>query len=63
MLTPAQISDLLNFVLRSTCFQYNGPIYKQQEGAAMGSPVSAVIDNLYMESFEEQAIATATIQT
>ena len=58
-LTPAQIADLLNFVLRSTYFQYNGPIYEQQEGAAMGSPVSAVIANLYMESFEEQAIATS----
>ena len=26
----------------------------------MGSPVSAVIANLYMEEFEERAIATAT---
>jgi len=26
----------------------------------MGSPVSAVIANLYMEAFEERAIATAT---
>jgi len=57
-LTPAQIADLLNFVLRCTYFQYNRSIYEQQEGAAMGSPVSAVIANLYMESFEEQAIAT-----
>ena len=57
-LTPAQIADLLTFVLRSTCFQYNGSIYEQREGAAMGSPVSAVIANLYMESFKEQAITT-----
>ena len=28
-LTPAQIADLLNFVLRSTYFQYNGSIYEQ----------------------------------
>ena len=34
-------------------------MYKQQEGAAMESPVSAVIANLYMESFKEQAIATS----
>ena len=47
-LTPAQIADLLNFVLRSTYFQYNGSIYEQREGAAMGSPVSAVIANLYV---------------
>ena len=55
-LTPAQIADLLDFVLRSIYFQYNGSIYEQREGAAMGSPVSAVIANLYMETFEEQAI-------
>ncbi|KAL9965907.1 hypothetical protein ACROYT_G029766 [Oculina patagonica] len=59
-LTPAQIATLLKFVLRSTYFQYNGFIYEQQEGAAMGSPVSAVIANLYMESFEEQAIASSS---
>ena len=59
-LTPAKIADLLTFVLRSTYFQYNGSIYKQKDGAAMGSPVSAVIANLYMESFEEQAITTSS---
>ena len=58
-LTPAQIADLLNFVLRSTYFQYNGPIYEQKDGAAMGSPVSAVIANIFMEDFEEHAIANA----
>ena len=58
-LTPAQIANLLDFVLRSTYFQYNGSIYEQREGAAMGSPVSAVIANLYMETFEEQAIESA----
>ncbi|KAL9966997.1 hypothetical protein ACROYT_G025149 [Oculina patagonica] len=59
-LTPAQITDLLTFVLRSTYFQYNGSIYEQREGAVMGSPVSAVIANLYMESFEEQAISSSS---
>ena len=38
-LTPAQIADLLTFVLRSTYFQYNGPIYKQKDSAAMGTRV------------------------
>ncbi|XP_068707805.1 uncharacterized protein [Montipora foliosa] len=57
--TPAQIADLLNFVWRSTYFQYNRSIYEQLEGAATGSPVSAVIANLYMESFEQQAITTS----
>ena len=47
-LTPTQIANLLNFVLRSTYFQYSGPIYEQKDGAAMGSPVSAVIANIYV---------------
>ena len=58
-LTPTQIADLLNFILRSTYFQYNGSIYEQKDGAAMGSPVSAVIANIFMEDFEERAIASA----
>ena len=35
--TPTQIADLLNFVLRSTYFQFDGAIYEQQDSAAMGS--------------------------
>ena len=43
-------------------FQYNRSIYEQKNGATMGSPVSAVIANLYMESFEEQAINTSSYE-
>ncbi|XP_041483471.1 uncharacterized protein LOC121430261 [Lytechinus variegatus] len=55
-LSPTQVTELLRFVLKSTYFMYDGRFYEQQEGAAMGSPVSAVIANLYMESFEEDAL-------
>ena len=58
-LTPSQIADLLNFALRSTYFKYNGALYEQKEGAPMGSPISAVIADLYMGTFEEQTLATA----
>ena len=61
-LTPAQIADLLTFVLRFTYFQYNGSIYEQKDGTAMGSPASAVIADLYMESFEEQAITSSSYE-
>ena len=38
-LTPAQIADLLNFVLRSTYFQYSGSIYEQLHGGcSRGEP-------------------------
>ena len=58
-LTPAQIADLLDFVLRSTYSQSNGSIYEQREGTAMGIPVSAVIANFYMEIFKEKGIESA----
>ena len=40
--------------------KYNRLIYEQQDRAAMGSPVYVVIANIYMEQFEEQAIANVT---
>ena len=55
-LSPAKITALLEFVLRSTYFLHEGTFYEQTDGAAMGSPVSAVIANLYMEAFEEEAL-------
>ena len=58
-LTPVQIEDLLDFVLRSTYFQYNGSIYEQRDGTAMGSPIAAVSANLYTEIFEKQTIESA----
>ena len=48
-LTPTQIAEFMNFVLRSTYFQYNGSIYEQQDGAVMGGSLSAAIAAIYME--------------
>ena len=48
-LTPTQIAELMDFVLRSTYFQYNGSIYEQQDEAAMGGSLSAVIAAIHME--------------
>lgn len=58
--TPAQIADLLIFVLWSTYFQYNVSIYEQLESTAIRSTVSAAIANLYMESFEQHAITASS---
>ena len=46
---------LLEFCLRSTYFTFKGRFYEQQEGAAMGSPITAVVANLYMEDLETKA--------
>ncbi|XP_072041389.1 uncharacterized protein [Amphiura filiformis] len=61
LLAVDDVIDLLRFVLTTTYFLLRGKIYKQRFGAAMGSPVSPVVANLYMEFLEQQAIATAPL--
>ena len=58
-LSPGRIAELLQLCLKSTYFSYNGELYEQREGAAMGSPVSAVVATLYMEFFEELTLESA----
>ena len=61
-LLPDRIAELLETCLNSTYFSYKNVIYKQVRGAAMGSPVSAVVANLYMEFFEELALKTSPVK-
>ena len=54
--TQLDIDDiirLLSFVLSNSFFVYNNTTYKQIHECAMGSPVSAIVDNLCMEVIEE----------
>ena len=53
-----RVADLLEMCLRSTYFTFGGAFCKQKEGTAMGFPVSAIVAKLYMEFFEELALAT-----
>ena len=53
------IMELLELVLTSAYFSFRGEIYKQKFGAAMGSPCSAIIANIFMEWLEQRALATA----
>ena len=60
--TPMSIQnilDLLEFCLNNTYFLFQGQYYEQKQGTAMGSPVSPVVANLYMEFFEDRALTTA----
>ena len=54
-----QLLVLLEFCLNTTYFVYNSNFYQQTHGAAMGSPVSPLVANIYMEDFEKRALATA----
>ena len=52
------VIKLLELCLRSTYFTFDGQIYSQVEGAAMGSPVSPIVANIFMQWFEETALET-----
>ena len=47
---------LVRIYLKSTFFSFKGVLYEQVEGVAMGSSLSPVVANLYMEAFEKSAI-------
>ena len=53
------IINLLEFCLNSTSFVFQGQYYQQMEGAAMGSPLSPIVANIFMEQFEKEALETA----
>ena len=60
--TVMEVSDiilLLEFCLKNTYFSFQDQFCEQVEGAAMGSPVSPIVANLYMEYLEQKALSTA----
>ena len=59
-LSPAAVCDLTEVCLRGTYFHQNGKYWKQADGAAMGSRLSPIIANVYMEHFEQEAISSTT---
>ena len=58
-MTVNQITNLLRFCLTRTYFTFQGKIFAQVKGAAMGSPISPIVANLFMEDLEKKALATA----
>ncbi|XP_068692829.1 uncharacterized protein [Montipora foliosa] len=58
-MAPKDVVTVLGLCLNCTYLLYQGQFYQQAHGTAMGSPVSPTVCNLYMEDFEQKAIATA----
>lgn len=57
-----ELTQLFRHVLTSTYFVFNGQYYEQTDGVAMGSPLSPVVANLFMENFEDIALETAELK-
>ena len=59
VLAVSDIILLMEFCLKNTYFSFQDQFYEQVEGAAMGSLVSPIIANFYMEYLEQKALSTA----
>ena len=57
MSTP-QITSLLEFCLTKTYFLFQGKYYEQVQGAVIGSPISPLIGNIFMEEFEVKTLSS-----
>ena len=51
-----EVMQLLKLVLENCIFYFQDKFFKQLHGAAMGSPCSPVVVNIYMEYFEDLAL-------
>ncbi|XP_026744741.1 uncharacterized protein LOC113506080, partial [Trichoplusia ni] len=56
---PLEYAELLEHCLTSGYLLWNNKFYVQVDGVAMGSPVSPVVADIFMEDFEETALKTA----
>ena len=62
-MTKEVLVSLLKLCLSLTTFRYNGTIYQQVFGTAMGSLVAVVVANLVMEHIEDRALETSPVPT
>ena len=56
------LMEMLTFCVETTYFGMGFDIYWQEEGLAMGSPLSPVLANIYIEYFEEMAFGSTSLK-
>ena len=54
------VLGLLEFLLHTTFFIFNGSYYQQTEGVAMGGPPSSIVAEIYMQATEMTALTTTS---
>ena len=60
-MSPTEVCRLTSLCLKTTYFRFKDLFYKQQDGAAMQSPISPMVANLYKEAFEERVLSSFTL--
>ncbi|CAH2086613.1 unnamed protein product [Euphydryas editha] len=58
---PEEYAIILKHCLTTGYLLWNHKYYIQVDGVAMGSPVSPIVADIYMEDFEDRALKTAPI--
>ena len=58
---PPEYAELLRQCLTTGYLLWNDEFYKQVDGVAMGSPVSPVVADIFMEDFEELALSSSPV--
>ena len=53
-LQKQQLTDLLEIATTNQLFQFNGELYEQTDGVAMGSPLGPLLANVFMCHMEDQ---------
>jgi uncharacterized protein YggL (DUF469 family) len=51
-----QIIHILNTIIKQNYFQYEGTYYQPRKGTAMGSPISGLIAEIYLQKIENHHI-------
>ena len=59
VMSVGDIINLLAFCFKNTYFSFQDQFYERVKDAAMGSLVSPIVANLYMEYFEQKALSIA----
>ncbi len=57
-LSATDLMELCSLCLKSTVFTFREKLYAQTEGLPMGSQLSPVVANIFMENFENITITT-----
>ena len=60
-LARQDVIDLVTVILRNTYFQFNGTIFSQVKGLAMGSNISPILAILFMDTIERKAMMGSSL--